>query len=1521
MSSTIFFNNLQKHLFRYADLVEHSNSLGLSNEAVDAEDLFCVFLNKAFGWNLTNANESKKNQETFDLIDAKEGIVIQVTSNKNHSAKLKATVTSFKSKSKKVKIKRLIVLFISRKCAPDILKEVKANEFVSEGYDIPKLLTKLKYKNKLPTQLRTLNEIIEQATAPVLLNSTYPAINNLESNTLLPKQTITRNNKGIYINRRTLVENIFSFGQIANGLIVGGPGVGKSFTIEELQKYCSSKKVPCYIIRINELLDGTDDELKKELKTNTNWINALKKTSPDNKEYNGLLIFDAFDTAKDEKLKSAILKRIKEAINELKSKWNVLVSARTFDAAKSTRLLDLFIETNITRPVSCRYFEIPELSEDEFTLASQSNKKYFFIAQKSTAELKALLKIPYFFKLLEKVILQGSRFKTNDLIHIETEEQLLEIYWKIKIVSDTAKDVFLRALTQKLILNESLSCSKESILTASNTDIYDGLISSGILAESSVTKQNISFSHNILLEFAVAKYLIPEDINSLFNYINDYKKIPFLFRQSFIYFYSKLWKEDNTLFWKHYFQVRNNDTPLYRLYHQTILNYILAGYYKTAKDLSTVFELADSQERGNVIRKILEGIRFTSKGKLRDKDFSLFQVVSQYMHEIFLWEFGFLIDKALKAISEASDKKNHRAISKAALNYLAFVLAERKASPNKSLIEINGGLWGILNVCAVFLTNKQVASKQIKQILEIIKEPEFPIRFFYTLSDNLLPILKADRNLGMLIYETLYNHVENSDKETYLGNSVVMSLRSNRRQDFEIIHHKLEKDYIEFLKIDPEIAIPFGLNISNKFSLAKKYYKASQNPFILNINGINAKLFSDYSFYESKLDKEYGPMSHVENIFNYLEQLIVSGKNSHARSLLDIVFSKSEAAIIWRNIIRLLTKYPTVFKNQSLGLLLNESIFVCDETVYEAGELIKSGWKYWTVTQRKSLERNIAGLAKSKLLKEDSELAARRIRRLLSCVPKEELLLPASVEFMTVNDAIQNEPLIKYSGLQPYNSSDEEKIRDMGVDSSNKIELLAYNLIKQIEPFNTKYDYNNSDSPILSEYGPLISVVTQLFQQINSKPQFNEKLQFNCDYEVSRFAKLVARNAAKLKKKTRLFINEIANYYIENDSYKSVDYQNGSLKDRGVAYAPTPRTAATQTFVQLLYSDKSGIVSSLVLQLASDNISIVRFKALHAITFYWHHHRAEFWEIIKRRSALEKDGLSLHRLITSICYDNIIKENQNEVEATALILFGNLKDSDDEATHEIWHTYVVLLLKLVIKYDSKIALEIIYSNLGIKEFVRQVLYEIIRNVIPPGLDNNYVTNPEKYNNLIDIVHSIAAFRFSSIKSKGLKSDNLRDDFEIIDGIIQKLFFSFTDGKNTNNSKVATTFANKTAFFNKIKPLLSFIVDESNQVDSGFMVAHTGYYFMQLLNSMLHADAEYVLTISASIVKCAAANGFTYDQSTLGEVVKLAEKILADHKELLSNKEHFDSLITMLDLFANSGWQEALELTWRLKEVF
>ncbi|WP_153797821.1 ATP-binding protein [Foetidibacter luteolus] len=1520
MSVTIYYDNLQKLLFRYSDLVEHSNSLGLSNEAVNAENLFCSFLNKAFGWKLINANEQKKNQDSFDLIDKRRGIAIQVTSNKSYTTKLSRTVDSYRRSKKKQKIKHLIILFISRKCPANILKQVKSKEFVYEGYDIPKLLTKLYYQNKHSSELKPLNQILEEATEPVLVNSTYPVTEKPESNETIPAQAISINNSGIYIRRMSLIEDIFSFAQIANGILIGGPGVGKSFTIEELHKYCHKKKIPCFVIRINELLDGRDDELQKEFKVNSYWINALKKIPLSNNDFKALLIFDAFDTAKDERLKSAILKQIRTAIGELKNRWNILVSARTFDAAKSSRLLELFPQINITKSVSCRYFEIPELSELEIDLAAKENKRLYAIVQKCTDELKTLLKIPYFLKLLERIVIDGSNFKNKDLSHIETEEQLLEVYWNTKIANNTSRDIFLRDLTQQLVFSESLSCPKKSVVSDTNSTAFDNLVSLGVIKESSVTKQNISFNHNILLEFAVSKYLIPEDANKLVAFIDEHQKMAFLFRQGFIYFYSKLWQQESTVFWKHYFEIQSNSTPLFRLYHQTILNYILAGYYKDVEDVAPIFSLQDVQESGNTIRKILEAIRFITKGALREKDFLLFLKISEGMQEIFLWEFGYLIDKAIKIVSKSPGSKFMTTISKTSLNYLAFVLEQRSISNKKFLIEANGGIWGIENVCMIFSVHKKSASSKIKEVLELLKEPDFPIRFFYTLSDNLANILKYDRPLTKLIYKTIYYHSENSDKETYLGNSVVLTMRSNRRQDFESIHHKLERDYKVFITAAPEEFIPLGIEIVNKFSAAN-YYQSSAKPLIIELNGIKSRIVPDYSYSDNDHDTEYGSLSHLEAIFKHIELLVAQHDESRARALLDIVIRKSEVTTVWRRILTLLVKRPIVFKKQAVGLLMNEEFFFCDETVYEAGELIKTIWNHLTASDKKRLERVIFNLSTSKLIKEENEeFKTRRMQRLLSCIPFEELTLIKAKNFVKVNGPVKNKPLVTHGGVRPYHPTDEERIIDIGASSSNDTEFLAYNLIKKLEPFNNKYDHNNSDIPPILEYDPLVPYVDQLFKVCQNSNAFNDKLQFNCDYEVSRFSKLIARNGGKLNKKTRILVEAIANNYIDHPSYISSEYQTGNIKDRTGAYAPTPRTAAVETFVQLLYSDKAGMIGPRILKLISDNIPIVRFKALHVFTFFWQYNRDSFWDKIKERCMLEKDGLCLQRLISNLSYDNIISDNQTEVENAAVALNDSLSNNNDKPADEVWHWHVCLLLRLKIKYNSKTADNLIASNLGIKRFVRQVISEITTIIDPHNKDNNYLVTPDKYDNLINLLHEILVYRFESLKTKDIKNDSGRDDFEIIDNCVQRLYFTIEHGRKENKGG-STTSANKLAFFKKIKPVLTFIVNESEKVDSGFMVAHTGYYFMQLLNIFVDTDPDYALTISASIVKCAAANGFTYDRVTLQEVIKLTEKILADHKELLTCKEHFESLITMLDLFASSGWQEALELTWRLKEVF
>jgi len=113
-----------------------------------------------------------------------------------------------------------------------------------------------------------------------------------------------------------------------------------------------------------------------------------------------------------------------------------------------------------------------------------------------------------------------------------------------------------------------------------------------------------------LLEYSPFKYAVPDSTEELILYLRDNERQPFLFRSSYIYFYSTLWSHERDKFWQHYFALKKIEEPLFRLIHQTILNYVLAYYYKSVQDFGYIHDILDDEERSAIYRKILEAIRF-----------------------------------------------------------------------------------------------------------------------------------------------------------------------------------------------------------------------------------------------------------------------------------------------------------------------------------------------------------------------------------------------------------------------------------------------------------------------------------------------------------------------------------------------------------------------------------------------------------------------------------------------------------------------------------------------------------------------------------------------------------------------------------------------------------------------------------------------------------------------------------------------------------------------------------------------
>lgn len=1517
MSTEVYFENIQKYLFQYSDLIENSNALGLTNKTVNAENIFRLLLNKAFGWNLKNANALIVNQVGFDLYDEKLRIYVQVTSNKDRAAKRKNTVSSFISKYGNKTEWHFIILFITKKCSTAILKEQVNGNLRYEGYDINKLVQKIYYDNPDPHQLESINKLLQKVVNPVLLKFDKSKKTHRKP---LPNQTTPPLEEELYIPRSELIKALFEFSQEASGLLIGGHGYGKSFTLEQLQRFCQKQDIPCFIIRINELAEGTDQEIGRELKAPGSWLNSFLKFPVEDFTGKGILIFDAFDTAKDGKLKQAILNQIRKAISTLKSKWNILVSVRSFDASKSPQLMEMFPTSNIRNSIPCRHIEIPKLSDTELMSAVNSDEKIAVVYQKATDGLKQLLAIPYFFTLLARLLKTEEKLKISEIAHIETEEQLLSLYWRTKVGETTAKDIFLQKLTTSLSQNENLSIDKSDILTESNSVLFDELSSIGVIVESSITGRRMAYAHNILLDFAISKYLIPEDGEALLEFIKVNERMPFIFRQGFIYFYCKLWQNDPTLFWQHYAKIAEENSALFRLFHQTILNYVVCDFYKKPEDLLPFFNKLETDKKGQSLRRLLEAIRFITKGDLRDKDYNLLVDISQDMHWSFLWEMGLLINGAVIKLQKKDDRdiNTWSLLSKIANNYWKYVLESRKAIHQyNKLIENNGGRWGIENICAVYFCNKSLFGELILETLELLKEENFPIRPFLDLSNNIVRLFETDKIFALDIYKALYYHNETSNEETIFGSSV-FPMRSNRRQDFLSLQHNLEAEYPKLLEIAPVPVMKMGLEIVNKFC-ENSYTDYKNEVYPLIVKGINTYFVLNIHYYDIADDEKYEPISHASNIFKLVFKLGDAGDCNLLDSLILTFIEHAHTANLWRKFLQFIIQFPKCMAEVGASLLQNRTIFMCYDTTQEAGAVLTAIWPYLSIAQKEEIEKVVLGVKDENVEELDINYQTERVSRLLNCIPAGEAVLQKSKDFISTHARVENRPKLRVStAATVYDPTIEDRMMRAGLIPGNSEDIAIYNKIKQIEEFATRPNHEKKKITF-KDCEAILPDLRLLFEEAKRGEWRNDQIRATYDYTISRAVKTISE-VGKLNKSIRIFVQEVALFYINQSLYIPDKYETGEENSKNRTYSHGPRIEAVEAGVNLLYNNKSAELVPIVLSLIRDKSSLTRYHALHSLIWFWRNKRQSFWGMIIERAGVERENMCLNQIVKMLSYTDVMADNVVETEKAASILLNTLLTVTNVRENHLWAAYNVLLMRLLIRHDSKQAEMLIIDNLGNTMLCRQLIIDIIRVVDPHEVGNNYIKEPDKYAGLFRLVEKILDYRFNAIIQKGLESDNLKEDFEIIDRCVQELFFVITKGRGNNGGKDVTPENNK-AFYNTIKPILNKIVNRSGTINSGFMVAHTGYYFLQLLNYSFGFDEEHVLSLAFKIVNCAAANSFAYDQSTLGEIVKLSEKVLTDHKYLLKKRENFNNLLVILDQFANSGWQEALELTWRLKEAF
>ena len=113
-----------------------------------------------------------------------------------------------------------------------------------------------------------------------------------------------------------------------------------------------------------------------------------------------------------------------------------------------------------------------------------------------------------------------------------------------------------------------------------------------------------------------------------------------------------------------------------------------------------------------------------------------------------------------------------------------------------------------------------------------------------------------------------------------------------------------------------------------------------------------------------------------------------------------------------------------------------------------------------------------------------------------------------------------------------------------------------------------------------------------------------------------------------------------------------------------------------------------------------------------------------------------------------------------------------------------------------------------------------------------------------------------------------------------------------------------------------------IIDFADDPNTGIMPASTAHDFMQVLHSFITCNPKEVLHLAEQVARSSERFGYNLDSIAVRDIVNLVEIVLADYRHVVRDDEDcLKSLLNLLDLFAKTGWSDALKLVWRLDEVF
>ena len=747
-------------------------------------------------------------------------------------------------------------------------------------------------------------------------------------------------------------------------------------------------------------------------------------------------------------------------------------------------------------------------------------------------------------------------------------------------------------------------------------------------------------------------------------------------------------------------------------------------------------------------------------------------------------------------------------------------------------------------------------------------------------------------------------------------------------------HYNLKEQFPAFVEASPEVATVTAIDCLTPFILGTHVVPYLNEGFNLPdlvetfpFRGKRAQFFADMSYIWDAPRYPDEWLGIASALFSYLDNASKDpAKTEIIETFVDIFRDHTMVAFFWAGLLDVGTKNPSRLAGPLFELCTAFPIQTGNDTIHELACFVEAAAESYSPEQLRVLEESFVSILSKEDESHTRELLESRRNRLLAGIPRGQLQTQQAREILAELDAQQkvpsNEPVVHFeNGWQPYDEKDW--LKEQGVDWEKEANAKLHAFFAPLGGFASEWQ---NKKPTIEAVAAITPTLRDAFALLHEEHGVDKPVENALWTKAGECAETMAkatedRSSDEFQLCRKVLLECSRHSEPAPDPEYDAKYEHAS-------WSPAPRSAAAQGLPWLaVWVERDEEVASAVESLVKDPKPSVRFLATTNLFRLRRHYGDLFWRLVDHIAANETNKVVQQALCHTLTY--VVSPDEERTCRVLDRLTAAALQAGDEAELLDTHVHIVMWLCIVRENEwaqrtaeQFLAKPLPHRKALIRATLDALSYVTPKNLQVPELRQQAVRASDWIPRAVDAAAGELG-RFQELPAEKITEDvhaAVRDVYGVISEVVTRFYFSAGLFEGSQNDPPVND-AERDAFYHFVRPLLDKVLDVSDREHSGMFFAPTAHHFMELLNGVLKHDPPGVLHLAHRVASISRDGRYNLDSMAVQEVVKLVESILANHRADVRDGPSLNDLLSLLDIFAEVGWPDALRLVWRLDEVF